>query len=193
MVVRYDDLVETSGPPTFVESMRESNPPNHSPMADQPEEADIHRTRLQRLNTVARLMDDALEVPILGFRVGLDPLLGLLPGIGDVVGAIFSGWMVITAARMGAAPATIIRMLLNLALDALLGAVPVLGDLFDVFFKANRRNLRIVQDQVADPRRVARQSRTVVAGAVLGVVGFLGLSMGLVVWLATLVWGLVGG
>lgn len=136
-------------------------------------------------------MDDALEVPVLGFRVGLDPLLGLLPGVGDLVGATFSGWMVITAARMGAGPATITRMLLNLGLDALFGAVPLLGDFFDIVFKANRRNFRLVQDQVADPGRVARQSRLVVAGAVVGVVGFLAALVVLLWWIAGSVWGLL--
>lgn len=138
-------------------------------------------------------MDDAFRVPILGIRIGLDPLLGLLPGLGDVVGATFSGWMVITAARMGAAPSTIARMLLNLGLDALFGAVPLLGDVFDIAFKANRRNLLIVQDQVVDSERVTRQSRVVVAGAVLGVVGFLVALLGFLGWLASGVWGLLPG
>lgn len=155
--------------------------------------SESNAARLQRLNAVARLMDDAVEVPVLGFRIGLDPLLGLLPGIGDVVGATFSGWMVITAARMGAGPPTIIRMLLNLGLDALLGAVPLLGDLFDVAFKANRRNLRIVQEGMEDPERISRQSRAVVAGAVLGVLGLLAALVGLLGWLTAGLWGLMTG
>ena len=131
-------------------------------------------------------MDEAFKIPILGIRVGLDPILGLLPGAGDVVGATLSGWMVITAARMGASPATLLRMLLNLGLDALAGAVPILGDVFDVVFKANRRNLKIVQEQVLDPEGVHRRSRLVltvtVAGTGLAVLGTL-VGMGwLMVW-----------
>ena len=154
---------------------------------------DADARRLHRLKTNARVMDDAVEVPILGFRVGLDPLLGLLPGAGDVVGATFSGWMVITAARMGAAPATLARMLLNLALDVILGAVPLLGDLFDLTFKANRRNLRIVQDQVVDPDGTRIRSRAVVWGAVLGVVGVIGGLVALLGWAAAGAWGLLAG
>jgi hypothetical protein len=126
---------------------------------------------------VARITDDAFKIPVLGIRVGLDPLLGLLPGAGDVVGATFSGWMVITAARMGASPATLLLMLMNLGLDALVGAVPFLGDLFDIVFKANRRNLKIVQKQVVDPTGMDRRSRLVLTatlvGTVLAVVGVL--------------------
>lgn len=169
------------------------DPPAAAGEKKSPDERRPNAARLARLNTVARLMDDAFRVPVLGFRMGLDPLLGLLPGFGDVLGATFSGWMVITAARMGAGPATIVRMLMNLGLDALVGAVPLLGDVFDVAFKANRRNLRIVQDQVVDPERVTRRSRAVVAGAVLGVVAFLAALLGLLGWLTASVWGLLAG
>ena len=103
-----------------------------------PNKVEQDAERLKRLKAVAHLLDDAVEVPVLGFRVGLDPLLGLLPGAGDVVSATFSGWMVVTAARMGATPATLLRMLGNLGLDLLSGAVPLVGDVFDIAFKANR-------------------------------------------------------
>jgi hypothetical protein len=101
--------------------------------------------------------------------------------------------MVITAARMGAAPATLTRMLLNLALDVVLGAVPLLGDLFDLIFKANRRNLRIVQDQVVDPDGTRIRSRAVVWGAVVGVVGVIGSLVALLGWAAAGAWGLLAG
>jgi hypothetical protein len=147
---------------------------------------------VKRLEAVARIMDDAVEIPILGFRVGIDPLLGLLPGAGDVIGATFSGWMVVTAARMGATPATLLRMLLNLGLDAVAGAVPLLGDVFDIAFKANRRNLKIVQEQVIDPESVHRRSRAVVVATVAGTVAAVVLTIGGMValfwWLAGAVW-----
>lgn len=147
------------------------------------------RHDLERLEKVARLMDDAVRIPILGVRVGLDPLLGLLPGAGDVVGGVVSGWMVITAARMGASPATLLRMLVNLLVDSLLGAVPFLGDLFDIGFKANRRNLGILQEQAADPEGLRRKSPTLVVGTLALVVGLLiGLALFLA-WVAAQVMG----
>ena len=149
--------------------------------------------RLKRLQGVARLMDDAFRIPILGIRIGLDPLLGFLPGAGDVLGATLSGWTVITAARMGASPAVILRMLLNLGLDALLGAVPVIGDLFDWTFKANRRNLRIVEKHLDDPEANRRRSTLLVTGAVVGVLTLLAGLILLVGWGAGAVVGLWGG
>jgi hypothetical protein len=129
-------------------------------------------------------MDDVVEVPLLRVRVGLDPLLGLLPGAGDVVAAMVSGWMVISAARMGASWPVVARMLLNMGLDALLGTVPVLGDLFDVAFRANRRNLRLVEAHLLDPETTRRGSLAVLGGAVVGVLGLLAALVALLGWVA---------
>lgn len=170
--------------------MREEAP---KPLRTAGEASEDDARRLRRLHGVAHLMDDAFKIPILGIRIGLDPLLGFLPGAGDVLGATFSGWMVITAARMGASPTVILRMLLNLGVDALLGAVPLLGDLFDWTFKANRRNLRIVEAHLQDPEANRRQSVLVVAGSVLGVLALLAALAGIVGWVASAVLGIVTG
>ena len=137
---------------------------------------------LSRLRRVARVMDDAVEIPVLGVRIGLDPILGLVPGAGDIVGAAVGGWIVVTAARLGAAPSVVARMLLNVGVDALAGAAPVLGDLFDVAFKANRRNLRILEEHVRDPVSTLRRSRAVVWGAAGGVLALLAGLVAAVVW-----------
>ena len=152
------------------------------------ESAEVDAKRLKRLKAVTGVLDDAVEVPLLRFRVGLDPLLGLLPGVGDVVGAAFSGWMVITAARMGATPSTLARMLANLGLDLLSGALPLLGDAFDIAFKANRRNLRIVEKQVLDPDGTRRRSRALVVGAAASVVGVILALLAVIAWAGRLVW-----
>ena len=153
--------------------------------------AELDAKRLKRLKAVTRVLDDAVEVPFLGFRVGLDPLLGLFPGAGDVVGATISGWMVVTAARMGATPATLVRMLANLGLDMLSGAVPLLGDIFDIAFKANRRNLRIVEEQVLDPKGTRVRSRALVVGAFAAVIGVILALLAVIAWAGTVVWGWV--
>ena len=139
---------------------------------------------LRGLRRITRIMDDAVEIPVLGVRVGLDPLLGLLPGAGDILAAAVAGWIVVTAARLGAAPVVVARMLLNVAADAVVGTAPLLGDAFDVAFKANRRNLTLLENHVADPTTTRRRSRVVVWGTVGSVVVLLA---GL---LAALVWGL---
>ena len=113
---------------------------------------------VERLQRLARLWDAAIRLPG-GIAVGLDPLVGLVPGIGDAAGAIVSGYIVFEAARLGVPAATLLRMLANIGIDALVGAVPVLGDLFDVGWKSNLMNVALIEQHVADPHAARRASR----------------------------------
>lgn len=100
---------------------------------------------LRRLRRLARLMDSTWRVPLVGWRFGLDPVLGLLPGGGDAAGLAVGAYIVYQAKQMGAPPELLARMAANIALDSLLGSVPVLGDLFDAVFKANTRNIDLLE------------------------------------------------
>jgi hypothetical protein len=97
------------------------------------------------------LLDSAIVVPGTKLRFGIDPLLGLFPGGGDVVGAALSGYIVYESWRLGVPPSGIARMIMNVFADTLLGAVPVAGDLFDAFWKANLRNIEILRGHVDRP------------------------------------------
>ena len=125
---------------------------------------------IARVRKLARLLDSALRIPVLGIRVGLDPLIGLIPGLGDAAGAVLAAWVVLLAARLGAPPAVVLRMLGNVALDAVIGAVPVLGDLFDVAWRANTRNVALLDRYLESPAQVHAASRTMLAGVVAGLV-----------------------
>lgn len=124
-------------------------------------------------------MDGALGVPGTRFRIGLDPLLGLIPGVGDLAGAALSGYIVTIAARLGAPPSVLVRMLGNVAVDMLIGAIPGVGDLFDFGWKANTRNLALIERYRDAPERVRRSSRL----AVLAALGGIGLLVAGGIWL----------
>lgn len=104
--------------------------------------------RIARLRLIARLMDNAIEIPGTGIRFGLDSLIGLIPGAGDAVTAGVSLYIVYEAAKLGATRGQLAMMLGNIAIDTLVGTIPVLGDLFDLTFKANVRNLRMMGIEV---------------------------------------------
>jgi hypothetical protein len=106
---------------------------------------------LARARALTRLLDTAARIPGTGIRFGLDPILGLVPGLGDLAGAALSGYLVLLAGRSGASRTTIVRMLGNVAIDTFGGMLPVLGDAFDVAFKSNSRNLVLLER----PRAVA--------------------------------------
>src|SRR5690242_3600617 len=117
------------------------------------------RRALQRLRLVARLFDQAFTLPGTKFRFGLDALLGLIPGVGDIAGALVAVFAIRVARDLGAPPAIQLHMLGNIALDGLAGMVPLFGDLFDFAFKAQTRNLALLDRWMASPHRTARRSR----------------------------------
>lgn len=110
-----------------------------------PIHADPVHERLTRLRRYARLMDARYAIPGTRIRFGLDGLIGLLPGVGDVAALGLSSVPVIEAVRGGVGKRTIARMLLNLGVDFVVGTIPIIGDVFDVWFKCNIRNVRILE------------------------------------------------
>ena len=104
--------------------------------------------RIARIDALATLMDTAFVVPGTEFRFGLDALIGLVPGIGDAVTTVISLFIVREARALGAPPWLVARMVANVALDGLVGVVPLVGDVFDVAFRANRRNMALLRDHL---------------------------------------------
>lgn len=118
-----------------------------------PHLSQVAQRRFRRLRSLAHLLDNAIEIPIIRYRVGLDPLLGLLPVGGDVVGFVLSLYVIVEAARLGVSQETMTRMVGNIAIDSLVGTVPVAGDWVDVAWKANAANLSLLEQELAvDPR-----------------------------------------
>lgn len=128
------------------------------------------RQRLRRgIERTATIMDTAVRIPVLGIRIGLDAVLGLVPGLGDAAGLSVSAGYLVAAARAGAPRVLLARMLANIAVDFVAGFVPVVGDLFDIAWKANHRNAKLVVAWAEAPVAQERASRRLVV-AVVGVV-----------------------
>lgn len=103
--------------------------------------------RLQRLRALSRLLDSAIRLPG-GFRVGLDGIIGLIPGFGDLAGSVASSYIIIESARLGASTSTLLRMVLNVLVESVVGLIPFLGDLFDIVWKANEKNMALMERQL---------------------------------------------
>jgi hypothetical protein len=114
-----------------------------------------HAQRLARLDMLAALMDTAFVVPGTNIRFGLDAMIGLVPGIGDAATTLISLYIVHEARALGAPRTLIARMLANVALDATIGAVPLVGDVFDVAWRANRRNFTLLRNHLSGQSRRA--------------------------------------
>ncbi len=111
-----------------------------------PEELSDEQALLHRVEKLADLLDTKFRLPILGYRFGLDSLIGLIPGIGDALTAGLSGYLILEAWRAGAGPGLLARMIYNVIVDTILGAVPLFGDIFDFAFKANAANAKLLRD-----------------------------------------------
>lgn len=103
---------------------------------------------LGRMQTVANLLDTAFVIPGTRQRVGIDAVIGLIPGLGDILTTILSSYVIWEARNLGVSRLALARMLTNLAVHAAIGSVPVIGDMFDAFFRVNQRNMRIVRAQL---------------------------------------------
>ncbi|HKP77358.1 MAG TPA: DUF4112 domain-containing protein [Longimicrobiaceae bacterium] len=138
---------------------------------------------VRRLDTLGYLLDDSIPIPGTGVRFGIDAVLGLVPGLGDVAGVVLSSYIVLQAARLGAGASVLLRMLLNLLIDGVVGAIPFLGDLFDAGWKANDRNLRLLHRALDDPHATRRASTALVLGVALLLLALLAGTV-ILAWLA---------
>ena len=144
-----------------------------------PAQGDQRTATLRRLTW---LLDDAIPLP-LGFRMGLDALIGLVPGLGDLVGGAAALYGIGVAWRLGAPGVVLTRMVMNAAIDSLIGAVPILGDLWYVGFASHRRNLAILEHWLEVPHVATKRSKWVLVGAVAALVVALLVAFASAVWL----------
>lgn len=110
---------------------------------------------LARLRSLSLLLDDAIPIPGTDYKIGLDPIIGLIPGAGDIVTGLMSAYIVVEAVKMGISRPTVFRMVVNILVEAVLGTFPILGDIFDTVWKSNLKNLALLEEslQTSDIRR----------------------------------------
>ena len=150
-------------------------------------------SRIKRVQVLAKLLDNSITIPGTGWKIGFDPIIGLIPGIGDLIGAVLSGYIILEAARSEVPAFTLARMLVNVGIDTLLGAVPAVGDVFDAAWKSNVMNAALLERHLAatgsaPPKR--RNVLGVMAIAVIVLVLILAAGLALGIFAARLLWGL---
>lgn len=142
--------------------------------------------RLARIRRLARTLDSSIRLPG-GYRVGLDGFLGLIPGAGDALGAALSTYIIVESARLGTSTWVLLRMMLNVLVETVIGVVPVLGDLFDFAWKANNRNIELLERTLpsadANPGGARRRLGTAAIGLLAAFVGVLVVVIVFAVWL----------
>jgi len=137
---------------------------------------------------LAKILDTTVKIPGTPFYVGLDPLLGLIPGIGDVLANLIGTVILILAARLNVPKVVITRMSVNLLINGTIGAIPILGDLFSIWFRSHARNATLLRRAADQPYRETQQARLYVAGIIGGTVVLLLLAIAAVLWIVVKVW-----
>jgi len=141
----------------------------------------------ENLDLMSHILDDFLRIPGTSIRFGLDGIIGLIPGIGDVVGGIASCIIIFAAWMRGVPYVTVARMVANVGIEVVVGSIPVLGDMFDIAWRANRRNYALLAGTLAEPRKHTIQSWIFLIGLFALLAGLVLIPMLLLAWLMDLV------
>ena len=145
-----------------------------------------HYLKLARL--LAELLDRRFTIPGTDIRIGLDPLIGLIPGVGDTAANLIGFFIVVAGAQLGLPRIVLVRMAANIALNGVIGSVPVLGDLFSVWFKSNVRNVRLLERHAGAPARSTIADWSLVVGLLAGIILLCVAALAGIVWLAAFLW-----
>lgn len=137
---------------------------------------------------LARILDTTVKIPGTPFYLGLDPLLGLIPGIGDMLANLMGTVILGLAARLQVPKIVIARMSLNLLINGAVGAIPIVGDLFSVWFRSHARNAELLRRAATQPHRETQHARLYVAGIIGGTALVLILAIATVLWIVVKIW-----
>ena len=137
---------------------------------------------------LAKALDTTVRIPGTRIYLGLDPLLGLIPGIGDMLANLIGTVILILAARLQVPQIVIARMSLNLLINGTIGAIPILGDLFSIWFRSHARNAALLRRAETEPYRETQQARLYVAGIIAGTAVLLVLAIAAVLWVVVKIW-----
>jgi hypothetical protein len=139
-----------------------------------PAESETERQARERLNFLAWLLDSSIPIPGTRLTIGLDALVGLFPFIGDLIGVLASSFILAEANRMGVGRTILARMAFNVAIEGVIGIVPIVGDVFDAAWKANQKNVRLLNAWAERPHQTRQTSGLFLAGLAVALFAFLG-------------------
>lgn len=143
------------------------------------------KTKSRFTQRLAWFLDESIPLPG-GYRIGLDGLIGLIPGIGDFITGLLSSAIIYKAHQLGVPRMILGKMIINLMIDTVVGAIPVAGDLFDFVWKSNRRNVALLEDYLQQPKQVYRKSVMQNILFVVALFGILALTVAFIVWIVGL-------
>lgn len=157
-------------------------------VSDSSDSADQRETLVETAELLAKILDTSIKIPGTPLSVGLDPLLGLIPGVGDLLANLIGTAILVLAARLHVPEIVLARMSLNLLINGAVGAIPIVGDLFSIWFKSHARNAQLLRRAAAQPYRETRQAWLYMVCIIGGTIVLLLLTIGAVLWIVIHLW-----
>lgn len=155
--------------------------------SDNTQDQQSQQEQLKRRHGLAWLLDSSIPIPG-GYRIGLDGIIGLIPGVGDAIGGGLSSWILYQAYKQDVPKMVLVRMVINVIIDGALGAIPILGDIFDFYWKANLRNINLLDRYKRNPDKTYQRSTVANFFFLAGVVAVVVLVIFAVIALLELLW-----
>ncbi len=134
---------------------------------------EIKEEKLIRLKRLSERLDDTFTIPGTKYKIGIEALIGAVPIIGDLIGGILASYIMYSGMKMGAPPRIIARMAVNIAIDFAIGSIPIIGDLFDLVWKANRKNVELIEDATLDDKEEQKLNYLIITALILVLLGIL--------------------
>ena len=134
---------------------------------------EVKEEKLIRLKRLSERLDNTFTIPGTKYKIGIEALIGAVPIIGDLIGGILASYIMYSGMKMGAPPRIITRMAVNIAIDFAIGSIPIIGDLFDLVWKANRKNVELIEDATLDDKEEQKLNYLIITALILVLLGIL--------------------
>ena len=134
---------------------------------------EIKEEKLIRLKRLSERLDNTFTIPGTKYKIGIEALIGAVPIIGDLIGGILASYIMYSGMKMGAPPRIIARMAVNIAIDFAIGSIPIIGDLFDLVWKANKKNVELIEDATLDDKEEQKLNYLIITALILVLLGIL--------------------
>ena len=134
---------------------------------------EVKEEKLIRLKRLSERLDNTFTIPGTKYKIGIEALIGAVPIIGDLIGGILASYIMYSGMKMGAPPRIIARMAVNIAIDFAIGSIPIIGDLFDLVWKANRKNVELIEDATLDDKEEQKLNYLIITALILVLLGVL--------------------
>ena len=140
---------------------------------------EIKEERLLRLRILGERLDESINIPGTNYKIGIDPIIGAIPVIGDLIGSILSTYILYSGIKMGASPKTVVQMATNIAIEFAIGSIPVIGDIFDVIWKANIKNIELIEETTLNNEENNTINYLIAAMLIVAILGLILVILGL--------------